>query len=377
MLFGLSSLTAVHAETDAELMAKGMWHDPATGLIWDRCNLGQTWNDNTCIGEIKKYTLNEAINVAKATRLGGYSDWQLPTVLQLRTLIRCDKGFGARNRLVSMEPLSSEKIEVFNNCNDDSARPTIDTVVFPKPYLGSYWTISRPPAISMLEDVFSKIAIVDLYGKDDWTGLGMFGSTSDSENTKLPVRIVRTSQSLGADAYKSFFNKEKNFQKDLLAQRQSDKEKREAVERARQEQELKAQQEAEAREVKRRMAKGAQGLYLEAAQAVKNGDSSKASDLYQFIIDKFPKSPFAVKAADQLTNTSRSGSVSTRSTACSNHYVGEQIALSESKGIFGTDASSFTVKGVGEYKMTVYGGWNHLTYNIDCDATSIDDYTGF
>lgn len=46
-----SSNTLIVPNTDnSYLMPKGMWKDPDTGLIWDRCNAGQTWNGTTCVG---------------------------------------------------------------------------------------------------------------------------------------------------------------------------------------------------------------------------------------------------------------------------------------------------------------------------------------
>ena len=46
--------------------------------------------------------------------------------------------------------------------------------------------------------------------------------------------------------------------------------------------------------------KNPQSMYLRAGQYARDGDSSKANQLYDSIIKRFPDSPFAVKADDQL-----------------------------------------------------------------------------
>lgn len=61
--------------------------DLKTGLIWQRCSLGQTWNRTRCIGTAKEYTWGAALQSAK--QLG--NDYRLPNVKELLTLIepRC------------------------------------------------------------------------------------------------------------------------------------------------------------------------------------------------------------------------------------------------------------------------------------------------
>lgn len=56
-----------------------------------------------------------------------------------------------------------------------------------------------------------------------------------------------------------------------------------------------------------------QKLYLAAGAASRNGDSYKAKQIYETIINRFPDSPFAVKANDQLLSNIRADDM--RSTA--------------------------------------------------------------
>ena len=93
-----------YAETNETLMPKGMWKDPATGLIWDRCKLGQKWDGVTCIPRrpiknildlngMSQYYWGQVANEVKQSNVGGYTDWELPNIVQLHSLLRCDKGF--------------------------------------------------------------------------------------------------------------------------------------------------------------------------------------------------------------------------------------------------------------------------------------------
>ena len=64
--------------------------DTVTGLMWMRCLVGQTWDGKTCNGIAGHYTWDEAMK--QKTTFAGYSDWRLPTIEELRTLIYCSSG---------------------------------------------------------------------------------------------------------------------------------------------------------------------------------------------------------------------------------------------------------------------------------------------
>lgn len=61
--------------------------DKNTGLQWMRCSLGETWNGANCDGERKDYTWQDALIEAKKTSFAGFSDWVLPNVKELASII--------------------------------------------------------------------------------------------------------------------------------------------------------------------------------------------------------------------------------------------------------------------------------------------------
>jgi hypothetical protein len=73
--------------------------DTVTGLQWVRCSLGQTWqartqtDRQTCNGEAGEFNHNDAIDLPElmneAGGYAGYTDWRLPTIEELRTLVFC------------------------------------------------------------------------------------------------------------------------------------------------------------------------------------------------------------------------------------------------------------------------------------------------
>ncbi|WP_146108651.1 DUF1566 domain-containing protein [Chromatium okenii] len=76
-------------------LGNGIVLDIKTDLQWMRCALGQTWTGETCNGEAKKYNWDEAHSaVNELNQHGGYaghSDWRLPSIDELKTLIVKDQ----------------------------------------------------------------------------------------------------------------------------------------------------------------------------------------------------------------------------------------------------------------------------------------------
>lgn len=66
--------------------------DTQTGLIWQKCSMGQNYDKaaNSCTGTAKTYTWQEAleaVQTANQNELLGFSDWRLPSIVELTTLV--------------------------------------------------------------------------------------------------------------------------------------------------------------------------------------------------------------------------------------------------------------------------------------------------
>jgi len=62
-----------------------------TGLIWQRCSLGQSWDGVNCTGEATVFSWPEALAAAVQHSLAGFSDWRLPNKNELASIVeyRC------------------------------------------------------------------------------------------------------------------------------------------------------------------------------------------------------------------------------------------------------------------------------------------------
>ena len=64
--------------------------DPTTGLVWMRCAMGQTWDGKTCVGTAGIYTFmqgNAAAHDPGNITFAGRSDWRLPNIRELQTIV--------------------------------------------------------------------------------------------------------------------------------------------------------------------------------------------------------------------------------------------------------------------------------------------------
>ena len=55
-------------------------HDRKTGLTWQRCSVGQTWQDGNCAGKVARFTFRDAQRQANGP-------WRLPTRDELASLL--------------------------------------------------------------------------------------------------------------------------------------------------------------------------------------------------------------------------------------------------------------------------------------------------
>lgn len=130
--------------------ADGTVTDNQTELIWMRCSLGQTWGGGTCSGSISTFNWQTALNAATSHSFAGNSDWRLPNVRELASII---------------------EISCFS--------PAINSTIFPLTPNGWYWSATPHKGAGLGFDVFA------------W--LVKFGNRTDIAGD-LDVRIVFTHQ---------------------------------------------------------------------------------------------------------------------------------------------------------------------------------------
>lgn len=130
--------------------------DNKTGLQWQRCSLGQTWNttNNRCDidGTPALFSWEQALAAAKANRLSGFGDWRLPNKKELASLLEL-------------------------SCSS----PAINTTLFPNTVSGRYWT-STP--VSYADSFY--VWFVDFTSGD-------YGNLTAS-TASLSARLVRDSE---------------------------------------------------------------------------------------------------------------------------------------------------------------------------------------
>ena len=78
-----------------ELHADGTVTDTTTELVWMRCALGQAWDGTTCTGTANTHAWQEALqevqNLNGNGGFAGHTDWRLPNVRELGSIVeqRC------------------------------------------------------------------------------------------------------------------------------------------------------------------------------------------------------------------------------------------------------------------------------------------------
>lgn len=166
----LTLANTAYAVSDAELMKQGIWRDPKTGLYWDRCSVGQSWNGTTCTGTPLKLNWQDAPDYVKKftneQAKGGYTNWRLPTIEELSTIRYCSKGWRQNIETKTVSELTAQgrverevttnhgtlmetipannggTIQVPKVCAYGSSNPTIDTKIFPNSTASDYWSSS-------------------------------------------------------------------------------------------------------------------------------------------------------------------------------------------------------------------------------------------
>ena len=126
----LTPVTVVAPKDRYAINSNGTVTDKETGLQWMRCSLGQTWDGNGCTGNLLFLRAQQAAYEAFQSRFAGHSDWRLPTVDELKTLVYCSSG----------KPVYWNTIG--RSCQGDFQKPTLYLGAFPSAPAIVYWTIT-------------------------------------------------------------------------------------------------------------------------------------------------------------------------------------------------------------------------------------------
>lgn len=150
LVFSASLPSLTYAESNQSLMKTGQWQDPATGLVWMRCAIGQEWTGSTCTGEPNEYNWKGAFTAVKQLNqqgFAGHTDWRLPTIEELISIRQCSKGWrkdkSGSTKMINIPTAKGNK-QVPMECAEGSAKPTLDSHIFPNAmgYSSFYWSAS-------------------------------------------------------------------------------------------------------------------------------------------------------------------------------------------------------------------------------------------
>ncbi|MBW0278448.1 Lcl C-terminal domain-containing protein [Shewanella xiamenensis] len=86
-----TAITATTPSADFTDNGDGSVTHHTTGLIWQRCSLGQSWDGVNCTGEATNFTWKQALAAGAQNTLAGFSDWRLPNKNELASIVeyRC------------------------------------------------------------------------------------------------------------------------------------------------------------------------------------------------------------------------------------------------------------------------------------------------
>lgn len=123
----------------------GTVRDKSTGLIWMRCALGQTWDGITCTGNAVAYTWQQALQQADDYTFAASSDWRVPSVKELASILENACNFPAINlRVFPQTP--TKKFWTASTYADENIRVWLVDFDFGAPNKGSKgesWTYVR------------------------------------------------------------------------------------------------------------------------------------------------------------------------------------------------------------------------------------------
>ena len=82
----LESITATTPTTNFVDNEDGTVTDSKLGLMWMRCSVGQSWQENSCIGDASKLNWQQALVTAHGYSYASQQGWRLPNVKELASI---------------------------------------------------------------------------------------------------------------------------------------------------------------------------------------------------------------------------------------------------------------------------------------------------
>ncbi|MEQ1594099.1 MAG: DUF1566 domain-containing protein [Casimicrobium sp.] len=83
----VSNITPSNPDSAYTVHGDGTATDTRTGLMWKVCSEGQTWSAGSCTGAAATKSWAGALSDAEAHLFAGQSDWRVPNVKELRSLV--------------------------------------------------------------------------------------------------------------------------------------------------------------------------------------------------------------------------------------------------------------------------------------------------
>ena len=109
--------------------------DKTTGLMWKKCSEGQ--NGNNCTGTAKEYKWQAALDHAKTVNFAGHSDWRLPTIKELHSLVFCSNG-----KVRKFKDNDRDTDGCYSEAKGNYESPTINQISFPNTPADIFWSSS-------------------------------------------------------------------------------------------------------------------------------------------------------------------------------------------------------------------------------------------
>lgn len=130
-------------ETISVSNQRKVYIDKKLGIMWDKCSLGQVWQNDTCEGEAMRYPwekAKQAVEQLNENNHLGYNNWRLPHIEELHSLIYCPSGFVKSNGIPAK---GGGYKRVKEECQgNDYLKPTINQKNFPNTMKMPYWSAS-------------------------------------------------------------------------------------------------------------------------------------------------------------------------------------------------------------------------------------------